>query len=114
MGFLLKLFANSLVLITFANVFPSSVSIQDWTSAIVAAFVLAILNSFLKPVLKIIGFPITILTFGLFTLVINAVIVHLTDLLVKGITIHGVGWTFVITITLSLIQIWLTPKLERD
>ncbi len=63
--------------------------------AIIAALVIGILNAIVGPILKILTFPITILTLGLFLLVINAVLFWLASLLVPGFTVNGF-WSVVI------------------
>lgn len=62
---------------------------DDIIIAIKVALVLTILNSFLKPILKIISLPITCLTLGLFSLVITAAMVMLTSNVVEGFEIGG-------------------------
>jgi putative membrane protein len=64
--------------------------------------VLAVLNAVLKPILKIIGFPITILTLGLFLLVINAVIVALAAYILPGFKLDGIVAAFLFSIVLSI------------
>ena len=57
---------------------------DDRTSLIVGTFVLSVLNTFLRPLLMLLSLPIMILTLGLFTLVINALLLHFVGSLVKG------------------------------
>jgi putative membrane protein len=112
MGFLIKLILNSIIFVALAKLLPDAISISDGSTAIVASLVLAFLNQFLKPILKMIGFPITLITFGLFTIVINAVVLLIVDRLVDGFTIHGFWWTIIISIVMSLIQSWITATVK--
>lgn len=61
-----------------------------WGAAIIAALVIGILNAVVGPILRILTFPITIVTLGLFLLVINALLFWLTSLIVPGFTVSGV------------------------
>jgi putative membrane protein len=72
--------------------------------AIVLAVVLGIFNIFLKPVLLILTLPITILTLGLFSLVINALLVMLADLLVPGFSIGGFWVAVLFSIVVSIVN----------
>ena len=65
--------------------------------------VLAILNAVVKPILKIIGFPITILTLGLFLLVINALIVMMASYLLSGFEVDGFVSALIFSVVLSLV-----------
>ena len=69
MNFFIKILVSSLAILITAYLLPG-VKIDNYTTAIILAFVLAILNMFLKPILIIITIPITIVTLGLFLLVI--------------------------------------------
>ena len=79
------------------------VRIEDFTSALVFAVVLGILNAILKPVLSFIGLPLTVLTLGLFSLVINAVVIMLAAYFVKGMEVEGFWWAMLFSIVLSFI-----------
>lgn len=66
-----------------------------WGAAIVAALVIGVLNAVVGPILKLLTFPITIVTLGLFLLVINAFLFWLASLVVPGFSVNGF-WTVVI------------------
>ena len=63
--------------------------LRDWAAAIVAALLFGLLNSTLGFVLKILTFPLILLTFGLFSFVINAVLLQLVAFIVPGFSING-------------------------
>jgi putative membrane protein len=63
--------------------------VDDTASALVAALVLGVLNATLRPVLGFFAFPITLLTFGLFSIVLNAIVLYITAALVDGFHIRG-------------------------
>ncbi|MFT8325280.1 phage holin family protein [Oenococcus sicerae] len=112
MSFIYKLTVNTLIFVVFHYLLPNGLTVKDWTSAIVAAVVLALLNTFLKPLLHFISLPITFISLGLFSIVINMIVLAVDDSLVSGITIHGWGWVFILSLIFSFAQSWLT-SVER-
>ena len=83
------------------------VHVNGWGPAFVGAFILAVANTVLKPVLFVLTLPFTILTLGLFLLVLNALMLAFTDWLVPGIKIDGFGTTFLAALLLSLVgMVW--------
>ncbi|QAS70006.1 phage holin family protein [Oenococcus sicerae] len=108
MSFIYKLIVNTLIFVVFHYLLPNGLTVKDWTSAIVAAVVLALLNTFLKPLLHFISLPITFISLGLFSIVINMIVLAVDDSLVSGITIHGWGWVFILSLIFSFAQSWLT------
>ena len=83
------------------------VQVNGWGPAFVGAFILAVANAVLKPVLFVLTLPFTILTLGLFLLVLNALMLAFTDGLVPGIRIDGFGTTFLAALLLSLVgMVW--------
>lgn len=81
----------------------SGVHVADFTSAIIFAIVLGLLNLIVKPILSLLSLPITIITLGLFSLVINALITLLAAHFTNGIHIDGFWWAFIFSIALSII-----------
>ncbi len=72
--------------------------------AIVVAIVLGVFNIFLKPIITVLTLPVTILTLGLFSLVINALLVMLADLLVPDFSIGGFWIAVLFSIVVSLVN----------
>lgn len=81
------------------------VEIQNFFTALGVAILLALINTFVKPILVFLTFPITILTFGLFILVINALMLMLVDALVDGMKIKHFGWAFLFSLLLSVLNL---------
>lgn len=101
--FLLKILIVSTAVMFSAYILPG-VEVKDFVSALLAAIVLSFLNAFLKPVLIIISFPITLLTLGLFLLVINALLIMLASYLLKpGFLVDGFWWALLFSFVLSII-----------
>ncbi|MEC4982782.1 MAG: phage holin family protein [Oscillatoria sp. PMC 1068.18] len=84
---------------------PTGVEIDTFKKALVSAAVFGLLNALLRPVLAILAFPITLLTLGLFALVINAIIFGLAAYLVHGFRLRWGVWSALIgSITLGIIN----------
>ena len=88
MGFLIKLLVTALAAY-FASWLLPGVTIDNVLTAMIVALVLAFFNAILKPVLIILTIPITIITLGLFLLVINIIIVLLTDSVIDGFAVNS-------------------------
>jgi putative membrane protein len=88
------------------------VLINSFTTAIIFAIVLAILNAIVKPLLIILTLPLTIITLGLFLLVINVIIILLADKFVSGIKIDGFLLAFIFGLLLSVVST-IVQKLEK-
>jgi putative membrane protein len=88
------------------------VLIRSFTTAIIFTIVLALLNAFVKPIITILTLPLTIITLGLFLLVINVIIILLADKFVSGIKIDGFLWAFIFGLLLSIVSA-IVHKAER-
>ena len=82
--------------------------------ALIAAVVLALINTLIRPVLSIISFPITILTFGLFSFVITAFMVEILDYFVAGISIASFWWALLLGLIVSFANSSIDRFLNRD
>ena len=80
----------------------------------VAAIVLSLLNFIVKPILVILTLPVTIITFGLFLLMINAIIILLADKLIDGFAVDGIWWALLFSLLLSFLQSILFSLLKED
>lgn len=101
MSILLKILINALAVFGAAYILPG-VHVKSFGTAIVVAIVMGLLNFFVKPVLVFLSIPITILTLGLFLLVINALIVKLCAGLVDGFRVDGWLWAIIFSLVVSL------------
>jgi putative membrane protein len=95
----------SLAVFAGAHLLPG-IFVQDFLTSIVVALVLALLNIIVKPVLVLLTIPVTLITLGLFLLVINAVVVIIAGKLVPGFEVNGFWWALLFSVFLSLVQ-WL-------
>ncbi|WP_304237606.1 phage holin family protein [Jiulongibacter sediminis] len=82
----------------------SQIQVSSLTSAIIVAFVMSLLNTFVKPILTILSLPITILTLGLFYFVVTVAIVYLCDALVGGFKVDGFLQPLIFSFILSIVN----------
>lgn len=78
------------------------VDVDHYGYALLVAAVLTLVNIFIKPVLIVLTIPITVVTLGLFLLVINALIILLVDSLVPGFSVNGFWWALLFSLILSI------------
>lgn len=114
-NFLIKWVVNVIALFIVIHI-VAGVSAGSWGSIVVAAFVLGLLNAFVKPFIVLFTLPFTILTLGLFTLIINAFIFILASKFVKGfevINFWSAFWAALLfSIISSILNFVLTPKMS--
>lgn len=94
---------SALAVILAAYVLPG-VHVTGFVAALIAALVLGLINAFIKPVLKVMTLPLNILTLGLFTLVLNALLVMLAAKIVPGFTIDGFLWAVIFAVVLAIVS----------
>lgn len=103
MKLIFQLLLTAIVVLVLAEVLPG-VDVDTFTTSIIVAVVLALLNVLVKPILVLFTLPATILTFGLFLLVINAVIILLVDYLISGFSVDGFWWALLFSLLLTIAQ----------
>ena len=103
MRILINLFLNGLAVLIAAHFLPG-VLVDNYLVAVIVAIVLGILNATLKPILLLLTLPINFLTLGLFTLVINAVVVLIPSYLVSGFKVEGFLNALLFSILLSVVS----------
>lgn len=101
MNWFVRFLLNGLAVVLTAYLLPG-VSVDDYWTALIVALVLSIANIIVKPILIVLTIPITILTLGLFLLVINAFIILLVDSLVSGFYVDGFWWALLFSLILSV------------
>lgn len=103
MGLIVKILLTGVAALLAAYILPG-VQIAGFGSALILAVVLALLNAIVRPILVILTIPVTIITLGLFLLVINALIILLADALIGGFNVDGFLWALIFSLVLSLIE----------
>lgn len=99
MSLLLRWLINALALLA-ATQFIAGFSVSTVYAAIIAALVLGLLNAVIRPILVLLTLPISLLTLGLFTFVINAFLIWFMATFVKGVTVDGFLPAFAVAILL--------------
>lgn len=98
--------AAAMMTLSMSGVLPGF-SVDGFQAALVGAVVLALANALLKPVLFLLTLPFTIMTLGLFLLVLNALMLWITARVVPGLHLQGAFTTLIASVLLSLVgMIW--------
>ena len=106
MTFLIHWLIRAIAIVITAYLLPG-VRLSGFLAALVTAVVLGLINTFIRPLLLLLTLPLNILTLGLFTLVINALLVMLTSALVPGFFVAGFGWALLFGLVLSIVNYFL-------
>lgn len=102
MNLIIRLLITAIVAYLLTMVLPG-VHFEGFSSAIIFAIVLGVLNIFVKPILGLFGLPLTIITLGLFALVINAVIILIADYFIDSMVVDGFWWALIFSVLLSFV-----------
>jgi putative membrane protein len=103
MGLLISILINGAAVFITAYFLPG-VKVDSFVSAIIVAIVLGVVNFIVKPILHLLTLPITILTLGLFSFVINALMILLVDFLVSGFHVDNFWAALLFSLVLSLVS----------
>jgi putative membrane protein len=112
MGFLLRVVVNALAIVLAASILPG-IEVDGIVPALAAAVLLGLVNAFVRPVLLILTLPITLVTLGLFLLVLNGFCFWLVALLVKGFHVAGFGSALLGALVVSVVS-WVVTALISD
>jgi putative membrane protein len=107
-GWLASLLINTVALMVVAGYFEGF-HIENISAAFLASILLSLFNVFLKPILVLLTLPVTIVSFGLFLIVINAALLSLTaELIGDSFNIDGFGMALIAAVIISLLNLFLT------
>lgn len=109
MSILIQWLISTAIIMVSAYVLPG-VHVSSWWTAVVVAIVLAVVNALIKPVFVLLTLPITIISLGLFLLVINALMIMLVGLLVPGFKVDGFWWALAFSIVLSVFNFVISSQ----
>lgn len=112
MTYFQRLIVNTLTFVSLAVIFPNMIFVKSIWMAVVAAFVLSILNMLVKPVLTILSLPFTLLTFGLFSFIVNAVILKMTSAFVGEMNFgfSSFGAAVLMAVIMSLVNMVVSER----
>jgi putative membrane protein len=109
---LVRWIISAVLLLVVSHVVPGF-EVDGVRSALIAALVIGLVNATLGAFLKIITFPLSILTFGIFLLIINAMMLIFASHFVRGFVVHGFAaafWGALLLSILGMLTRWLTPS----
>lgn len=112
MKFIVRLLVTAAVAYGLSMILKPHIVIDSYSTALIFVLVLGLLNAIIKPLLIILTLPITIITLGIFLLIINVLMVILAGKFVTGIHIDGFLWAFIFGILLSFLSSTLTSFLK--
>ena len=112
MKFILKWLCSALALLAVAYLY-SGVVVTSFTGALIAAAVLGVLNTIIRPLLVLLTLPVTVVTLGLFMFVINALMFWAAASLVSGLNVNGFWAALIGSVIYSLLQLAIDFVLER-
>ncbi|WP_379963445.1 phage holin family protein [Epilithonimonas sp. UC225_85] len=113
MNFIIRLLITAISAFLLSKIL-TGVHFESFGSTIIFAIVLGVLNLIVKPILSILSLPVTIITLGLFSFVINALIILLADYLMSSMSIDGFWWALLFSILLSLVTSAFSTIFESD
>ncbi len=102
---LLRIGVTALAVGVAAALFPDSIQVRSASAAILFAIVLGLLNAFIRPLLLLLTLPFTLLTLGLFIVVVNAVVFWLATLLPVGVEVAGFWGALLGALTVSIVSL---------
>lgn len=112
MKIIINLLISSLAVFISGYVLPG-IQVENFVTAIVVAIVLGIVNILIKPLFVILTLPITILSFGIFAIFINAIMILIVSSIVPGFKVDGLLWAFIFGIVLSIVSSFLRTLESR-
>ncbi|MBI2159105.1 MAG: phage holin family protein [Candidatus Rokubacteria bacterium] len=112
MGFLIRVLVNAFAIYLIARIVPG-IEVSSLLTALGAGLVLGLINAIVRPILVVLTLPVTLVTLGLFLLVLNGLCLWLTSLLVTGFEIHGV-WAAVWGALLVSVVSWILNAFVSD
>ncbi|OYQ62547.1 hypothetical protein B9G53_21615 [Pseudanabaena sp. SR411] len=102
-GYLFTILATALGLLVVDMVVPG-VDIANFPAAIIAAIVIGFVNAFIGPIIKLLSLPFTFITLGLFSFVVNGILLWLASVIVPGFTMNGIVALILAPIVLSFVS----------
>ena len=103
MQFFARWIVTTLAIFGVAWLLPQGIHVRDFQNAILAGLVLGLINLFVRPLIIVLTLPVTVVTLGVFLLVINASMLLLVGRLVPGFEVAGFGWALLASILISMV-----------
>ncbi len=103
MGALVNLLITGIAVFVAPYILPG-VRVDSFTTAVIVAVLLAVVNTLIKPIILLLTLPINILSLGLFTFIINGLLVLMISNLVKGFTVESLWWATLFSLVVSIVS----------
>lgn len=115
MRFLLRMLVSAGVIFGVAYLSGGALLYVDsFLAAFIAAVVLALVNAFVRPIVKVLTLPITLITLGLFALVVNALMFYVVEWIVPGFQLVGFWQTVLAALIVSVVTSWATRAMGEE
>lgn len=114
MRFIIKIIFTTCAIMLTAYLLEPHFFVEDLVTGIIAALVLSLLNTILRPILLFISIPATVLTLGLFIFVVNTVIIYLVTKIVPGFTVENFWWALLCSVIISIVSSILNSFIKKD
>jgi putative membrane protein len=112
MYFIIRLLITMVAILIIAYLLPNVITVESVMAALVAAFCLVIANTFIRPVIVLLTLPLTVVTLGLFLIVINGLLLWLVSAVVRGFYVHGFWGALFGAVLISMVSWLLTRFLQ--
>jgi putative membrane protein len=112
MYFIIRLLVTMVAILIIAYLLPNVVMVESVMAALVAAFCLGIVNTFIRPVVVLLTLPLTVVTLGLFLLIINGFLLWLVSAVVRGFHVNGFWGALLGAVLISMVSWLLTRFLQ--
>jgi putative membrane protein len=109
MFFIVRLIINMVAILIISYLFPKMIWVDGFLAALVAAFLLGVVNTIIRPVLVLLTLPLTLVTLGLFLLVINGLMLWLVSVFVRGFHVSGFWGAVLGSILISIVS-WILSR----
>jgi putative membrane protein len=106
MGYFLTILATALGLLVVDLIVPG-VDIANFPAAILAAVIIGLVNAFIRPILQLLSLPLTFVTLGLFSFILNGILLWIASIIVPGFTMNGLLALILAPIVLSFSSTFL-------
>lgn len=109
MFFVVRLIINMVAILIISYLFPRMIWVDGFLAALVAALLLGVVNAIIRPILVFLTLPLTVVTLGLFLLVVNGLMLWLVSALVRGFHVSGFWGAVLGSILISIVS-WILSR----
>ena len=111
---IVKILATGGVIFGISYLLPSLINVADFQTAVLAALVLALVNAVIRPLVLIVTLPVNFLSLGLFTFIVNALMLYVVANVVgSGFHVRGFWQAIIAALLISAVSTWLSSRLDR-